>query len=243
MERWVAATRGEGRVTRLPGTWDFTGARTVARVASRKRKQCAFRAAKGEEADGDGTWGFECVKRLRTALPARVVSGYAVMDALIVWRGEWGEEQEKWLKVDKAHFPGANGKRLIRLLRSRFAKERGGPVKRVGTRVTARLTRSGAANVTTRAQRLSGKEASTQIYESESEDEPSPLERALARSVRAKRVLAFWRAEHTRHQLGLKLDRAKWRAYRTYKLIGRIKARHLRFEAGRAEVRQREDDE
>jgi hypothetical protein len=108
-------TAATGVVRRPIGSWDLppvaSSWRVARRVEERLRKRDRFRAAKGEEEDRDGTWGFEEILRTRVALPARTVEGDSVIEALVLWRGDWGEEQTKWVSLTAKMFPGAGGKR------------------------------------------------------------------------------------------------------------------------------------
>jgi hypothetical protein len=118
LEGWqqqAEGTAASGAVRRPTGSWDLplvaSSRRVARRVEGRLRKRDRFRAAKGEEEDRDGTWGFEEILRMRVALPARTVEGNSVIEALVLWKGDWGEEQTKWVSLTAKMFPGAGGKR------------------------------------------------------------------------------------------------------------------------------------
>ena len=114
-QQQAEGSAGAGVVRRPVGSWDLpvvaSSRRVARRVEGRLRKRDRFRAAKGEEEDRDGTWGFETILRTRVALPARTVEGESVIEALVLWRGDWDEEQTKWVALTAAMFPGADGKR------------------------------------------------------------------------------------------------------------------------------------
>ena len=130
MERWVRRSgQGTGQVTRRAGSWDGPpAAEEQARADRRLKRRDTFRAAKGESADRNGTWGFERVMDVRLAR-----YGGSGIEAQLEWRGDWGELQTQWVPVDATHVPSL---RLRRAMIARYV-DRWGPLPTPARRVVA----------------------------------------------------------------------------------------------------------
>jgi hypothetical protein len=222
LDRWQQEANpatASGAVRRPPGTWDVLSTKVTRRIAKRLRGRDHFRAAKGEAADRDETWGFDRVERVRVQLPARYAKSKVVLEALLVWRGEWGDEQTKWTPATKAYFPKRAGKAQMAAITARFEAEQGRQHKRQKTAVAAPI--------------VQGKRR-------------QPDRIAKAPRARADRLTeadkAARKAERSRRRLTAANVRAVRTAANTDATIGRIQRRHDEFKR-RAREEGSESDE
>jgi hypothetical protein len=251
LDRWqqeACPAAASGVVSRPPGTWDVLSKKVARRIAKRLRGRDHFRAAKGEAADRDETWGFDSVERVRTRLPTRYVDSKVVLEALLVWRGDWGDEQRKWTPVTKAYFPRGAGKAQMAAIAARFEAEHGRQHKRQKTTAAAPIVRGKRRQPdrgqSTRHTKRRGNGGSVSEGDDSSDDESSakgarhPHAKALRAAIKKARVLraradrlkedyeAARKARRFRRQLAAANERAVRKAASTAVTVDRIQRRH-----------------
>ena len=255
LDKWqqeANPARASGAVRRPPGTWDLPSVRVEKRTAKRLKVRDRFRAAKGEAADRDETWGFERVERTRVRLPARYVQGSVVLEALLVWRGEWGDEQMKWTPVTNTYFPQAKGSAQMASIIARFEAEHGERGKRQKTAAVAapiiqgtrRQPDRGQSKRRTKRRSIDGGEDDS---EDSSDEEPGangarrPLAKALRAAIKRAGVLraranrlkeiyeAARKARRVRRMLTAASERAALKAANTDAIVDTIQRRHDEF--------------
>ena len=235
--RGAAERGGQGGVTRPPGSWDHAAAgqsgRVARKVERRSRKRDRFRAAKGEAADRDGTWGFDSIEQVRVVVPRRVKGGERVLEALVLWRGEWAELQRTWELVNERTFPGRTGKRTRQAIISGFANVHGTLACEAdgrGDDEAGAPTRPRPTRAQPERQRLAPERWQPQSeaqQDSKAQRARRKANAAWAKLARAREALAVARGRHRE---------AAARA-RTESVIGRIAARHRAAKAATGKPR------